>query len=568
MSKVKVLFFAADPLSVPPDGRKPRLLLDEDVRRIRQKVRAAEHRDALDFDFRLAARADDLIQALNETQPRVVHFSGHGNRDGLVLASADGTRAHPVDAAALARLFEVFRGDIRVVVLNACLSLPQAQAIAEVVGCAVGTRGSISDEAALTFGASFYRALAFGHPVRAAYDQACVALALEHLDDRERPELLVRPGVDAAEIVLVGDGGAARVATHDSICVTVPAARPGVPVCKAPNAARLFGRAAEVDRFVRLLAAPGDPVWAVRGLPGAGKTDFVRAVGCAPGTVEHFRGGVLYAELGQSAGAAEVLRRWCMALGVEPPRSEDADDFTEVIRRHLSGRPALLVLDDVWETSVATAQTLSDCRAPGCALLLSTRSPDIAGALAGSPDRACRLEVLEDAPAVALLREHAPDAVEADPDGAGELAASLGNLPLALKLAGHLAQRDDSSRPCHALLGTWRVRLREMKGHERRPGLASGDLSLDAIISLSYDAMPDGETRAAAASLSVLGAAPLDFDRAAIEVAWNVEPARAAAWIEAFVTSGLLERNPSTRRYSLHQTVHAFLEERCRAWTM
>ncbi|HEY0036221.1 MAG TPA: hypothetical protein VGB66_06005 [Longimicrobium sp.] len=30
-------------------------MLDEDVRRIREKVRAAEHRDSLDFDFRLDA---------------------------------------------------------------------------------------------------------------------------------------------------------------------------------------------------------------------------------------------------------------------------------------------------------------------------------------------------------------------------------------------------------------------------------------------------------------------------------------------------------------------------------
>lgn len=206
MSKVKVLFFAADPLSA--HGRAPRLLLDEDVRQIRRKVRAAEHRDALDFDFRLAAQADDLIQALSETLPRVVHFSGHGDRDGLVLASADGLRAHAADAAALRQLFEAFHGDIRVVVLNACLSLPQAEAIADVVGCAIGTRGSISDEAAITFGASFYRAIAFGHSVRAAYDQARVALALEHFEDRECPELVVRPDVDPARLVLVPPGAA------------------------------------------------------------------------------------------------------------------------------------------------------------------------------------------------------------------------------------------------------------------------------------------------------------------------------------------------------------------------
>ena len=208
MSKVKVLFFAADPLSATRDGRVPRLLLDEDVRQIREKVRAAEHRDALEFDVRWAARTDDLLQALNETRPQVVHFSGHGGSDGLVLVGADGRGAHCVEAEALAQLFQVFRGDIRVAVLNACFSLPQARAIADAVGCAIGTRGEISDAAAITFGASFYRAIAFGQSVRAAYDQARTALALEHFEDRECPQLVVREGVDAGRLVLVAPDGA------------------------------------------------------------------------------------------------------------------------------------------------------------------------------------------------------------------------------------------------------------------------------------------------------------------------------------------------------------------------
>ncbi|HEX2078477.1 MAG TPA: CHAT domain-containing protein [Longimicrobium sp.] len=203
MSKAKVLFFAADPLSAPPDGHTARLLLDEDVRQIREKVRAAEHRDALEFDLRLAARPDDLLQALNETRPQVVHFSGHGESEGLVLAGANGRGPHVVDAAALGQLFELFRGDIRVVVLNACFSLPQAQAIAASVGCAIGTRSSISDQAAITFGAAFYRAIAFGHSVKMAYDQARTALALEHFDDRQCPELVCRPDVDPARLVLI-----------------------------------------------------------------------------------------------------------------------------------------------------------------------------------------------------------------------------------------------------------------------------------------------------------------------------------------------------------------------------
>jgi len=201
MSKVKVLFFAADPLSAPPNTQ-PRLLLDEDVRRIREKVRLADHRDALEFDWRPAAHPDDLIQAWNEARPQVVHFSGHGGSEGLVLVG-EGGLPHRVGTRALSRLFTALQGDIRLVVLNACFSQPQAEAIAESVGCAIGTRGRISDGAATTFGAALYSAIAFGHSVQAAFDQARAALSLEYPLDEESPVLVARPGADPAALVLV-----------------------------------------------------------------------------------------------------------------------------------------------------------------------------------------------------------------------------------------------------------------------------------------------------------------------------------------------------------------------------
>jgi TPR repeat protein len=72
-----------------------------------------------------------------------------------------------------------------------------------VVGCAIGTPTEISDEAAITFSASFYSAIAFGESVLAAYNQARAALRLEHVDESEYPELVARPGVDPARLVLV-----------------------------------------------------------------------------------------------------------------------------------------------------------------------------------------------------------------------------------------------------------------------------------------------------------------------------------------------------------------------------
>lgn len=207
MNKARILFFAADPHSAPPHGSHPRLLLDEEVREIRQKVRTARYRDDLVFDTHWAARTDDLLLALNETDPRVVHFSGHGGNGGLVLTGAKGSHGHPVDAEELGRLFKVFRGDIRVVVLNACLSLPQAEAVAAVVGCAIGTRTEISDAAAIIFSSAFYRAIGFGRSVRDAFDQARLALDLEHLSERDYVQLVPGPGVDPSQLFVIPPGG-------------------------------------------------------------------------------------------------------------------------------------------------------------------------------------------------------------------------------------------------------------------------------------------------------------------------------------------------------------------------
>ncbi|HVG45921.1 MAG TPA: CHAT domain-containing protein [Longimicrobium sp.] len=203
MSKLKILFFAADPLSLPEGGSRPRLRLDDDVRGIKEKIRLSEYRDAVEVHFRLAARPDDLLQALYEVRPDVVHFSGHGWSEGLIFMGPEGQGSHRVRGEALTTLFRSFPDTIRLVVLNACDSHALAEEIAGVVGCAIGMRGEITDEAAITFGSSFYRAIGFGESIQAAVDQARSAVGLSHFAERDLPRLAAREDVDPAALVLV-----------------------------------------------------------------------------------------------------------------------------------------------------------------------------------------------------------------------------------------------------------------------------------------------------------------------------------------------------------------------------
>ena len=94
------------------------------------------------------------------------------------------------------------------IVLNAWYSGPQAEAIVEVIDCAIGMNSSIGDEAAITFAAHFYQAIGFGRSVKEAFEAGKAALMLEGIPEERTPELLVRKGVDPSTIFLIGSGNA------------------------------------------------------------------------------------------------------------------------------------------------------------------------------------------------------------------------------------------------------------------------------------------------------------------------------------------------------------------------
>ena len=196
MQKIKALFLAANPSSTS------RLAIDDETRAIEQKFRAAEHRDALVFQSAWAVQPDDLLQLLNQHQPHIVHFSGHGSSQGLCLAGENG-QARLVSAQALKSLFTTLKDNIRLVFLNACYSREQALALVETIDCVIGMKKSIYDNAATAFASSFYRAVGFGRSIQEAFEQGITSLLLEGIPQEDIPELLVKEGVDAKKVLLI-----------------------------------------------------------------------------------------------------------------------------------------------------------------------------------------------------------------------------------------------------------------------------------------------------------------------------------------------------------------------------
>ncbi|MEL6140878.1 MAG: CHAT domain-containing protein [Bacteroidota bacterium] len=139
-------------------------------------------------DYYLLPKYDVRITELNQEiireKPHVLHFSGHGRsskpteanpndpfsepqpgeKGGLLLVNAQGDGLFTAPATGLAFMFksliEQHEIPLKAVVLNACHSGEQAEAIAQHIDYVIGTTDEVLDEAAWVFSKGFYFSLA------------------------------------------------------------------------------------------------------------------------------------------------------------------------------------------------------------------------------------------------------------------------------------------------------------------------------------------------------------------------------------------------------------------------
>jgi len=187
--KVRILFVAANPRDTDP------LRLGEEIRTIQERIRGGKFRDQFDMIQQAwAVRFSDLQQHLLEYQPHIVHFSGHGSSAGQLIFEDNAGNSQPVSPRVLKQLFGALKDDkaggVKMVVLNACYSAVQAEAIADEVDCVLGMRRAVSDNAAIEFAGAFYNALTFCKSVQVAFNLATTPMALSGED--ETPQLLCK----------------------------------------------------------------------------------------------------------------------------------------------------------------------------------------------------------------------------------------------------------------------------------------------------------------------------------------------------------------------------------------
>lgn len=195
--KITVLFLASNPID------QLQLKLDEEARSIFGMIQKSRHRESVKFESCWALQTIDLLHAINEFNPTIVHFSGHGSdNDEIVFQTQNGT-TKLVSKEAIVQTMTTSADNIRLVFFNTCFSHNQAKAISESVDAAIGMSTSIGDDAARVFSSQFYSAIGFGLSVGVAFQQARSALMLEGINEEDTPELFIREGLNENEIILV-----------------------------------------------------------------------------------------------------------------------------------------------------------------------------------------------------------------------------------------------------------------------------------------------------------------------------------------------------------------------------
>jgi myosin heavy subunit len=195
--KITVLFMAANPTDTP------QLRLDEEARSIQEKIRLSEYRDSVHFESRWATRSSDILQAINETNPTIVHFSGHGAQTGeLALLNPDGS-TKIVTKEAITMAMATASDTIRLVVFNACFSESQAESVVEHIEAAIGMSDSIRDDTACTFAAQLYSSIGFGRSLQTSFNQAIAELLLEGIPGENIPQIYARDNIDLNDVILV-----------------------------------------------------------------------------------------------------------------------------------------------------------------------------------------------------------------------------------------------------------------------------------------------------------------------------------------------------------------------------
>jgi len=539
----KILILAAIPY-----GQR----LDKEIREIESAIRRATNRDLFEIRIRTAVRPQDIRQAIAEEQPQIVHFCGHGLKDGSLLLEDNGGNNKPVSPEGLAALFNLHVDYVNCVLLNACHSEKTAIAISQYINYVIGMNQPIEDEAAIAFAQGFYDGLGFKDSgkqdlFQRAFDEGMVAIQMENLSQGSIPVLKKKRRQSETSRQL-SDLRETK-GKPESLEIDHSA---GIPQNLPYSGVEEFvGREEELATLHDILQ-PENSVSisaAIAGMGGIGKTELALQY-----SRKHFRegsypGGICWLRATKEVGTQIIsFARSCLDLTIRDDL-ELPEKVTWCLNRWREKREgaALLIFDDVqkYEDVIPFLQDLR------FKVLITTRSRF------GSPVQELPLDVLPEEKALELLRTLVKDdRINQQLDQANQLCKWLGYLPLGVELVGRYLYK----KPDLSVAVLWQrlqdKRLEARVFKEGEPGMTAS-LGLTAAFELSWQALEESAQQVAVV-LSLF--ALVEIPWAMVEQCLSGGDAQELEEIRDEQLLGLhLLKRVGQEMYQLHQLLKEFL---------
>ncbi|RZL96284.1 MAG: tetratricopeptide repeat protein [Variovorax sp.] len=299
--------------------------------------------------------------------------------------------------------------------------------------------------------------------------------------------------------------------------------------------------------------------------PGVGKSALATALANDREMRARFDSGVLWASLNLKPNVLSELKKWGAAIGLPPEKMEELDNlppdpnatpeeaaqqaiahWARALSRQIGQRRMLLVIDDAWDLEPARALLLP---APNCGHLITTREQGKVAGMLGESFEVHVVQELSEDDGVEFLRQLAPNAVDMFPDEARKLFHAVGGLPQGLLLLGmHLRQASWANQ--RRRIGDAYRDIQERFKERTEP--------LQRAIKISYDALPDDETRRALQALSIFRPKPGKFTEDAALAVLDGPP----GLIYRLHDAGLIETasgdDPHDLPYTMHRTIAEF----------
>ena len=186
---IKVLFLEANREDAT------HLRINQEIRDIKEVLRSSKLRDRIEVNQLGAVRTEDFTKELLEYKPRIVHFSGHGERSTSGSNATSSQQTHremsdkpketkdrtreisdkpeeewesdgrgglifedkKVTSTDIENFFTNRESPVDCVVLNSCYSEELSEEVTKYVRYAIGMKQAIKDEDAIKFAKNFYR---------------------------------------------------------------------------------------------------------------------------------------------------------------------------------------------------------------------------------------------------------------------------------------------------------------------------------------------------------------------------------------------------------------------------